>query len=228
MGSRWISLGVSCGIISVWLIGYGLPTDESMVVFLFLVAVIQTLAAYRIGKYIDQLRQMAYHDSLTGVLVNRRFLDKLVEEVELAKSNHQSVTLLFIDLDNFKIFNDSFGHMEGDRLLCQFARILQASVRKQDIVGRWGGEEFVVLLTQTDTRRALAIGERIQNQVRDALSGVTVSIGVASYPHHAATAEDLAKKADMLMYEAKKRKDCMMVASNEMINIGKANTRPLT
>ncbi|WP_041749512.1 GGDEF domain-containing protein [Brevibacillus brevis] len=228
MGSRWISLGVSCGIISVWLIGYGLPSDESMVVFLFLVAVIQTLAAYRIGKYIDQLRQMAYHDSLTGVLVNRRFLDKLVAEVELAKSNHQSVTLLFIDLDNFKIFNDSFGHMEGDRLLCQFARILQASVRKQDIVGRWGGEEFVVLLTQTDTRRALGIGERIQNQVRDALSGVTVSIGVASYPQHAATAEELAKKADMLMYEAKKRKDCMMVASNEMINIGKANTRPLS
>ncbi|OUQ88012.1 GGDEF domain-containing protein [Brevibacillus brevis] len=228
MGSRWISLGVSCGIISVWLIGYGLPSDESMVVFLFLVAVIQTLAAYRIGKYIDQLRQMAYHDSLTGVLVNRRFLDKLVAEVELAKSNHQSVTLLFIDLDNFKIFNDSFGHMEGDRLLCQFARILQASVRKQDIVGRWGGEEFVVLLTQTDTRRALGIGERIQNQVRDALSGVTVSIGVASYPHHAATAEELAEKADMLMYEAKKRKDCMMVASNEMINIGKANTRPLS
>ncbi|BAH44641.1 hypothetical protein BBR47_36640 [Brevibacillus brevis NBRC 100599] len=219
---------MSCGIISVWLIGYGLPSDESMVVFLFLVAVIQTLAAYRIGKYIDQLRQMAYHDSLTGVLVNRRFLDKLVAEVELAKSNHQSVTLLFIDLDNFKIFNDSFGHMEGDRLLCQFARILQASVRKQDIVGRWGGEEFVVLLTQTDTRRALGIGERIQNQVRDALSGVTVSIGVASYPQHAATAEELAKKADMLMYEAKKRKDCMMVASNEMINIGKANTRPLS
>ncbi|MCM3143147.1 GGDEF domain-containing protein [Brevibacillus sp. MER 51] len=228
MGSRWISLGVSCVIISVWLIGYGLPRDESMFVFLILVGVIQSVAAYQIGKYVDRLRQMAYHDSLTGVLVNRRFLDKLVEEVELAKSNHQSATLLFIDLDNFKIFNDSFGHLEGDRLLCQFARLLQASVRKQDTVGRWGGEEFVVLLAQTDTRRGLAIGERIQNQVRQALSGVTVSIGVASYPHHAATAEELAKKADMHMYEAKKRKDCMMVASNEMINIGKTNTRHLS
>ncbi|MFS0552954.1 GGDEF domain-containing protein [Brevibacillus sp. 179-C9.3 HS] len=214
MDSRWIGLGVSCVIISVWLIGYGLPADESMIIFLLLVVVVQTITAYQIGRYVNQLQQMAYHDSLTGVLVNRRFLDKLVEEVELAKSNHQSVTLLFIDLDNFKIFNDCYGHLEGDRLLCQFATLLQASVRKQDTVGRWGGEEFVVLLTHTDTKRGLAIGERIQNQVRHALSGVTVSIGVASYPHHASTAEELAKKADMLMYEAKKKKDCMMVASH--------------
>ncbi|WP_232773362.1 diguanylate cyclase [Brevibacillus sp. AF8] len=107
-------------IISVWLIGYGLPRDESMIVFLLLVGVIQSVAAYQIGKYVERLRQMAYHDSLTGVLVNRRFLDKLVEEVELAKSNHQSVTLLFIYLDNFKIFNDSFGHLEGGRCHGQY------------------------------------------------------------------------------------------------------------
>lgn len=185
-----------------------------MITFLLLVAIIQSIAAYQVGKYVNQLRQMAYHDSLTGVLVNRRFLDKLAEEVELAKSSHQPVTLLFIDLDNFKIFNDSHGHMEGDRLLRQFAMLLQANVRKQDTVGRWGGEEFVVLLTHTDIKRGLAIGERIQNQVRDALSGVTVSIGVASYPNHASTAEELALKADMLMYEAKKKKDCMIVASH--------------
>ncbi|WHX33387.1 GGDEF domain-containing protein [Brevibacillus agri] len=156
---------------------------------------------------------MAYHDSLTGVLVNRRFLDRLIREIRQAKNQHYPITLLFIDLDNFKKFNDCHGHMEGDRLLCQFASILQANVRNQDTVGRWGGEEFVVLLKHADTNEALAIGKRIQEQVRETLSGVTVSIGVASYPMHAATAEELTHKADMLMYEAKKKKDCMVVAT---------------
>ncbi|MED1721801.1 GGDEF domain-containing protein [Brevibacillus parabrevis] len=214
MDSRWIGMGVSCLIIMIWLFVCGVPTELSMVSFVALAAMIQIAAGYRLGTYVNRLRQMAYHDSLTGVLVNRRFLDKLIREIKLAKIQQYPVTLLFIDLDNFKKFNDCHGHMEGDRLLCQFAAILQASVRSQDTVGRWGGEEFVVLLKHADTQQALAIGERIQNQVRQSLSGVTASIGVASYPHHAATAEELTHKADTLMYEAKKQKDCMIVATH--------------
>ncbi|MGF9821506.1 GGDEF domain-containing protein [Brevibacillus agri] len=213
LDSRWIGMGVSCFIIWIWLIVCGLPDEQSAMRCVVLVAIIQMAAGYSLGIYVNRLRQMAYHDSLTGVLVNRRFLDRLIREIRQAKNQHYPITLLFIDLDNFKQFNDCHGHMEGDRLLCQFASILQANVRNQDTVGRWGGEEFVVLLKHADTNEALAIGKRIQEQVRETLSGVTVSIGVASYPMHAATAEELTHKADMLMYEAKKKKDCMVVAT---------------
>ncbi|MGN7470310.1 GGDEF domain-containing protein [Brevibacillus sp. SAFN-007a] len=215
MDSRWIGMGVSCLIILIWLTVYRLPDEQLTGLFVVLAALIQIAAGYRLGTYVNRLRQMAYHDSLTGVLVNRRFSDRLIREVKQAKHQHYPITLLFIDLDNFKQFNDCHGHMEGDRLLCQFASLLQANVRSQDTVGRWGGEEFVVLLKQADTHAALAIAERIQEQVRHTLSGVTVSIGVASYPRHAATAEELTHKADTLMYEAKKKKDCMIVATHE-------------
>ncbi|MFP3392831.1 GGDEF domain-containing protein [Brevibacillus sp. SIMBA_040] len=212
--SRWIGMGASCLMILIWLGVYGFPEDGTMAALVAAVAMIQTVAGYMLGTYVNKLRRMAYHDSLTGVLVNRRFIDKLEQEVQLAKRNQYPVTLLFIDLDNFKDFNDRHGHIRGDQLLCQFADLLQVNVRRQDIVGRWGGEEFVVLLPQTETRVGLGVGERIQKQVRSLLSGVTVSIGVASYPLHAVSAKELTEKADTLMYEAKKKKDCMLAATN--------------
>lgn len=212
--SRWIGMGASCLMILIWLGVYGFPKDGTMAALVSAIAMIQTVAGYMLGTYVNKLRRMAYHDSLTGVLVNRRFIDKLEQEVQLAKRNQYPVTLLFIDLDNFKDFNDRHGHIRGDQLLCQFADLLQVNVRRQDLVGRWGGEEFVVLLPQTETRVGLGVGERIQKQARSLLSGVTVSIGVASYPLHAASAMELTEKADTLMYEAKKKKDCMLAATN--------------
>lgn len=214
LDSRWIGLGASFLMIAVWLFAIGMPTEGEQTGWIMMAAVIQTATGYRIGKYVESLRQMAYHDSLTGVLVNRRFLARLNHEVKVARRSKYPVTLLFIDLDNFKKYNDRYGHVEGDKLLCQFASVLQACVRKHDAVGRWGGEEFVVLLPHADTTAGLAIGERIQQQVRQELSGVTVSIGVASFPLHATDALQLAEKADTLMYEAKKKKDCMLAATN--------------
>lgn len=213
MDSRWIGMGVPCLMILTWLALCILHNEQMPMMVVVLVALVQIAVGYRLGQYVNRLRQMAYYDSLTGVLVNRRFLDRLIREINQAKNQQYPLTLLFIDLDNFKQFNDSHGHMAGDRLLCQFASILQANVQSQDTVGRWGGEEFVVLLKHTDTNEALAVGKRIQEQVRHALSGVTVSIGAASYPMHADTAEELTHKADTLMYEAKKKKDCMIVAT---------------
>ncbi|MFD2371214.1 GGDEF domain-containing protein [Brevibacillus sp. GCM10020057] len=214
MDSRWVGLGVSCLMIGVWLFAFGMRVSQTSAVFVSGAAFLQLAIGYRVGQYIDWLRHMADHDSLTGVLVNRRFVARLNQEVELACRTKYPVTLLFIDLDNFKKYNDRYGHLEGDKLLQEFAGMLKSCVRKQDAVGRWGGEEFVVLLPHTDTNKGVAIGERIQNQTRQQLSGVTVSIGVASFPLHAADALQLTEKADSLMYEAKKKKDCMLVAQN--------------
>lgn len=214
MDARWIGLGSSCILVAIWLVAYGFPQGEIAVSLVSIAAALQLIIGYQTGKHMDQLRQLAYHDSLTGVLVNRRFLERLDQEVDLARRGKYPVTLLFLDLDNFKKFNDKHGHIEGDKLLYRFAQILQSCVGKEDLVGRWGGEEFVVLLDHCDTKAGLAAGEQIQNQIRHHLGGLTVSIGVATYPTHASDSGELTLMADNLMYEAKKKKDCILAASN--------------
>lgn len=214
MEARWIGLGSSCILVAIWFVAYGLPQGDMAASLVSIVSALQLIIGYQTGKHMDQLRQLAHLDSLTGVLVNRRFLDRLEQQVDLARRGKYPVTLLFLDLDNFKQFNDKHGHIEGDKLLCQFAQVLQSCVGKKDIVGRWGGEEFVVLLDHCDTMTGLAAGERIRNHVRQHLGGLTVSIGVATYPTHATDAGELTLIADNLMYEAKKKKDCILAASH--------------
>jgi diguanylate cyclase (GGDEF)-like protein len=197
--------------LSMW-VG-GMPaTSETNLLAACLLAIL-AICGYRLGMHYEQLRIMAYHDSLTGALVNRRFVEKLQKEVEQARRNRYEVTLLFIDLDNFKKFNDQHGHIAGDQMLCQFTELIKRTVRKQDVVGRWGGEEFVVMLPQTSTDQGILVGERIQRNVRQELAGLTVSIGLATFPNHAANAMELVTKADTLMYEAKKQKDCLLTAT---------------
>ncbi|CAJ1002129.1 MULTISPECIES: GGDEF domain-containing protein [Bacillales] len=212
MDLRWIGLGISCLFSLLWTVVYGLPSHQLTAVLAAVVAVMQAAAGYQMGLYAERLREEASLDSLTGALVNRRFFALLEKEIERARRHDYPVTLLFIDLDNFKIFNDSHGHLAGDELLCRFADILKRSIRAQDAVGRWGGEEFVIMLPHAETPHGVAVGERIQRNVREDLGGVTVSIGIASFPAHASTATELAAKADTLMYEAKKKKDCILVA----------------
>jgi diguanylate cyclase (GGDEF)-like protein len=209
---RWIGLGISCLFSLLWTVVYGLPSHQLTAVLAAVVAVMQAAAGYQMGLYAERLREEASLDSLTGALVNRRFFALLEKEIERARRHDYPVTLLFIDLDNFKIFNDSHGHLAGDELLCRFADILKRSIRAQDAVGRWGGEEFVIMLPHAETPHGVAVGERIQRNVREDLGGITVSIGIASFPAHASTATELAAKADTLMYEAKKKKDCILVA----------------
>ncbi|MDT3414697.1 diguanylate cyclase (GGDEF)-like protein [Brevibacillus aydinogluensis] len=212
MDLRWIGLGISCLFSLLWTVVYGLPSHQLTAVLAAVVAVMQAAAGYQMGLYAERLREEASLDSMTGALVNRRFFALLEKEIERARRHDYPVTLLFIDLDNFKIFNDSHGHLAGDELLCRFADILKRSIRAQDAVGRWGGEEFVIMLPHAETPHGVAVGERIQRNVREDLGGVTVSIGIASFPAHASTATELAAKADTLMYEAKKKKDCILVA----------------
>jgi diguanylate cyclase (GGDEF)-like protein len=210
---RWIGAGCLAFLSLLWIWVFGLPDAVETNVIIACLLTLQIILGYRLGIHYEQLRIMAYHDSLTGTLVNRRFFEKLQKEVEQARRNHYEVTLLFIDLDNFKKFNDQHGHIAGDQVLCQLSELLKRTVRKQDIVGRWGGEEFVVMLPQASTSQGMLVGERIRRNVRQELEGVTVSIGLATFPDHAATAMELATKADTLMYEAKKQKDCLLTAT---------------
>jgi len=156
------------------------------------------------------LRHLAQHDALTG-LPNRTLCDDRVQQaLSQAKRDMGRLALIFVDLDDFKSINDTYGHHAGDLLLCSAARRMEGCVRNADTVGRLGGDEFIVLLASIDREQDATL---VAGKIREALSqpfdldgsrlGITCSIGVAIYPEHGADAITLSKSADAAMYLAK-------------------------
>lgn len=158
----------------------------------------------------ERLEHLAHHDPVTG-LPNRHFFRKRAGDLARGQAfSAGSVALLFIDLDNFKYINDTFGHDCGDQLLVGVAERLQASVRAHDMVVRFGGDEFIVLLDRIgDTAQALRLAQKILNtilqpfDIGSATFHVTCSIGAALAPEHAGTFDELLRKSDAAMYAAK-------------------------
>jgi len=161
---------------------------------------------------IDELTQQAFVDDLTG-LYNSRYLNfALTRAVLKCKGPREHFALLFIDVDHFKNINDTCGHLVGSQFLVAIAQTIRDAVRLEDIVFRYGGDEFVVLLNRAGMREARTIAERIRRRVETRIFEVkggriqtTVSIGVAAYPDHARGKEDLMRLADEAMYSAKQK-----------------------
>ena len=154
-------------------------------------------------------KRMAVTDELTG-LHNYRFLQQRInEEVARARRYNSFTSLLMIDADDFKAFNDAYGHVAGDRVLAELGEVLSANVRECDLVARYGGEEFSVLLPETDMMGALAVAEKLRDAVaehgfqRPYDRRLSVSIGLASYPTHGIDAESVLRAADDALYGAK-------------------------
>lgn len=177
--------------------------------------------ALRTKQYYDMLAAKAQLDAITG-LWNRAFFDaRLTEEIAATLRHQRPLALVMVDVDHFKRFNDTFGHDAGDAVLRQLALTLRKCVRESDIVCRFGGEEFVVVLPeahQTDGAvRAKTILETMRNSKMThesrALGAVTVSIGLAMYPAHGTTTKTLLLAADKALYAAKGAgRDCVMLA----------------
>ena len=168
-----------------------------------------------------RLQQESVRDPLTG-LYNRRYLEeRLEQETRRAVRAHGKLGFLMLDLDHFKRFNDTYGHDAGDIVLRQTARSLQGSIRAEDAVCRFGGEEFVILLPMADLKTSQARAEQIRGRLRKlriehdgrALGHVTVSIGVSALPGHGTTGKELLQVADAALYRAKSQgRDCVVVA----------------
>ena len=160
----------------------------------------------------EALRAQSIKDPLTG-LYNRRYLAEMMErEIRRAVRAEQSLGVLMLDLDHFKKFNDTYGHDAGDTVLREAASFLTRSIRVEDIVCRYGGEEFVVILPTADLNAAHTRAERIRSKMRElavlhqgqSLGMVTVSIGVAALPLHGTSPKALIEAADAALYRAKR------------------------
>ncbi|MBI9106882.1 MAG: GGDEF domain-containing protein [Spirochaetales bacterium] len=159
----------------------------------------------------DELIEHAIKDSLTGVY-NRRFMTKrLEEEMGRHTRNGRELTMMVVDLDHFKLVNDRFGHIEGDRILKDISDIIKENLREHDVFGRYGGDEFLILLPETDISSAKLVGEKLLKVVDDMRSQpdsqrVTLSIGSTEYlPGE--TVNEFLSRADFKMYEAKKSRN---------------------
>jgi diguanylate cyclase (GGDEF)-like protein/PAS domain S-box-containing protein len=153
-----------------------------------------------------RLAALAAQDGLTGLKNRRAFEERLHEELSRIRRSQRPVSLLLLDIDHFKPFNDSFGHPRGDEVLRAVARILARSIRDTDVAARYGGEEFAVILPDTDADGALLMGERLRLAVESAPwteRGITMSVGTATATSHLSTIETLVDHADRALYRSK-------------------------
>jgi diguanylate cyclase (GGDEF)-like protein len=164
-----------------------------------------------LGRTLSELEYYSNHDTLTGLYNRRYFNEVLSDEMSRSERHGHALSLLMLDLDDFKDINDSYGHPVGDRVLQVVAEITRTVLRKGDVATRIGGDEFAILLTETGTEGASTVAEKLREQIHDHVfedaAGrrfhISVSIGVVTYPDNAKSIADLMAGVDMGLYRAK-------------------------
>lgn len=176
-------------------------------------------------KKTEELKRISTLDPLTGLVNRRQFEERLVEEIERAKRHGLVLSLVMIDLDDFKKINDEFGHLAGDEALRTAAQVIRQTIRAIDVACRYGGEEFAIILPQTEKPGAAVIADRICSELRrldlivrqtDVPLRISASLGVAGYPDDADSPETIIQQADIALYHAKRRgKDQVVVFARQ-------------
>jgi diguanylate cyclase (GGDEF)-like protein len=158
----------------------------------------------------ERLAKLAMTDPLTKILNRRAFFARFTEEVERSRRYSHGMVVAMVDVDRFKEFNDMEGHLRGDEALKRIAATFANNLRKTDILGRYGGEEFIVVMPETSLPNAVEICERLRAAIedtefqgKDEPAYLTVSIGIAAYPDQGTTSEALTEAADQALYQAK-------------------------
>lgn len=180
---------------------------------------LSNLTALVLDNY--KLKISSSTDKLTGTLTRKFLEDAIIDNIEKSSALNEDFSIIMFDLDHFKDINDIFGHQTGDEVLQKVCNIVLNNLRSTDLAGRYGGEEFIVILPRTSSNKALLVGEKLKNAIDEAkILGermpVTISMGIASYPKHAQWKQDLIEKADQALYVAKEngRNKCQLWNSN--------------
>jgi len=173
----------------------------------------QLASCLEVAQLHDTLKREASHDPLTRLNNRRHFLERIQQEIIRASSSDESFAVIFLDVDELKRINDTYGHLAGDALLREVSNALVDAVRGEDVVARYGGDEFVVLLPATPAAAAASVVQRISDGIarhrfmagRELLQIPGVSLGLATFPQDGATAEELLASADATLYRQKRR-----------------------
>jgi len=182
----------------------------------------------RITQY-QHHRELSMTDELTGIFNRRYFNQRFDREMQRAERYKRPLTVVMIDIDHFKRFNDQHGHLMGDQVLQSVAALLEASVRKSDILARFGGEEFVILLPEIDKEHGRKVAEKLRRVIERAdfpreetqpLGRLTISLGVAAFPEDAVRADELLERADRALYTAK------TLGRNQVVQVPTSNGEP--
>jgi diguanylate cyclase (GGDEF)-like protein len=173
----------------------------------------QLASCLEVAQLHDTLKREASHDPLTRLNNRRHFLERIQQEIARASEGGETFSIVFLDVDELKRINDTYGHLAGDALLREVSNALMDAVRGEDVVARYGGDEFVVLLPSTPAAAAASVAQRIADGIarhrfmagRELLQIPGVSLGLANFPQDGATAEELLASADATLYRQKRR-----------------------
>jgi diguanylate cyclase (GGDEF)-like protein len=198
--------------ITLFIKSYGASYDSIsgisvQAMFAAMVIVYSYVLTSRIDQSHREIQQTSRLDSLTSLLNRLSFVDVAEDMLEQASKYGHTLTVMFIDIDKFKAINDSQGHIQGDRVLCKLSSILKASIRADDVAARFGGDEFVLIIRDSNIKCAAEVADRIQLQIREWVENsdfdLSLSIGIGESPTHGSSLEDLLHKVDQAMYDTK-------------------------
>jgi two-component system cell cycle response regulator len=167
----------------------------------------------KLEGYYQNAVDSAIKDGLTGLYKRSYFIMCLEQEIKRINRHQDCLSVMMIDIDNFKIYNDTLGHLGGDIILREVGKIILENIREIDVAARFGGEEFIILLINIGKENSLIIAQRIQSalaglslpsKLSSRIDKLTVSIGIADFPYSSKSSSDLLNKADLMLYEAKK------------------------
>jgi diguanylate cyclase (GGDEF)-like protein len=214
---RWFGITVSLASAASWLIAdlKMLPAFSSAWIpylnetFRLAVFLIITLILAKSKKTMDGYKALSRTDPLTGIPNRRAFYDLAEMELNKARRYQKPLSVLYVDIDNFKNINDHFGHYTGDTLLCSVAKMIKSNIRAIDILGRFGGDEFVILLAQTGPESVALVARKLKDKLSHLVQRnnwpVTFSIGAVTFERPPARVDQLIDTADSQMYFAKNR-----------------------
>jgi len=171
----------------------------------------QAVEAVEKTNQLEQLRRQATHDSLTEIYNRRFLLTRIEEELKRAKRYNHHLSIIFIDLDDFKKFNDCHGHLLGDKLLKDISSLIKKELRQNDFLGRMGGEEFIIVTPETDKKGAMMLSRKLLDLIwhneflgkQGGVTGISFSAGISSFPDDDQLAQELIRIADETMYQVK-------------------------